>query len=115
MKRAKVLVEQYAAFEPLPGLKVDGELTLGENIGDLTGRRDRAPRVPGSMGTSITKAQLLATSSVLTSLDGQFVVRPRVQWWRASAGSSCARARINPAGLRPLPPGSRQRPPVAWR
>jgi putative endopeptidase len=37
MKRAQVLVEQYNQFEPLPGLKVNGELTLGENIGDLTG------------------------------------------------------------------------------
>ncbi len=37
MKRAKVLVDQFGAFEPLPGLKVNGELTLGENIGDLTG------------------------------------------------------------------------------
>ena len=37
MKRAKLLVEQYNQFEPLPGLHVNGELTLGENIGDLTG------------------------------------------------------------------------------
>ncbi len=37
MKRAKVLVDQFNGFEPLPGLKVNGELTLGENIGDLTG------------------------------------------------------------------------------
>ncbi len=37
MKRAKVLVEQYNQFEPLPGLKVNGELTLGENLADLTG------------------------------------------------------------------------------
>ena len=36
-KRAKVLVEQYSTIEPLPGLNVNGELTLGENIGDLTG------------------------------------------------------------------------------
>jgi putative endopeptidase len=36
-KRAKVLVEQFNEFEPLPGLKVNGELTLGENIADLTG------------------------------------------------------------------------------
>jgi predicted metalloendopeptidase len=36
-KRAQMLVEQYNRFEPLPGLKVNGELTLGENIGDLTG------------------------------------------------------------------------------
>jgi predicted metalloendopeptidase len=37
LKRAKLLVEQYNEFEPLPGLHVNGELTLGENIGDLTG------------------------------------------------------------------------------
>ncbi len=37
MKRARLLVEQYNAFEPLPGLHVNGELTLGENLGDLTG------------------------------------------------------------------------------
>jgi predicted metalloendopeptidase len=37
MKRAKVLVDQFNEFEPLPGLKVNGELTLGENIADLTG------------------------------------------------------------------------------
>jgi predicted metalloendopeptidase len=37
MKRAKGLVEQFNEFEPLPGLRVNGELTLGENIGDLTG------------------------------------------------------------------------------
>ena len=37
MRRAKGLVAQYSALEALPGLKVNGELTLGENIGDLTG------------------------------------------------------------------------------
>jgi len=31
------LVEQYNAFEPLPGMNINGELTLGENIGDLGG------------------------------------------------------------------------------
>jgi putative endopeptidase len=34
---AERLADQYAAFEPLPGLKVNGRLTLGENIGDLGG------------------------------------------------------------------------------
>jgi endothelin-converting enzyme len=37
MRRAKVVVDQYNQFEPLPGLKVNGELTLGENLADLTG------------------------------------------------------------------------------
>jgi putative endopeptidase len=31
------LVGQYAAYEALPGTKVNGELTLGENIADLAG------------------------------------------------------------------------------
>jgi predicted metalloendopeptidase len=35
--RAQALVEQYSAFKPLPDLNVNGQLTLGENIGDLTG------------------------------------------------------------------------------
>ncbi len=36
-ERTNMLVEQYNAFEPLPGLFVNGKLTLGENIGDLGG------------------------------------------------------------------------------
>lgn len=34
---SKKLVSQYDAYEPLPGQKVNGEFTLGENIGDLAG------------------------------------------------------------------------------
>jgi predicted metalloendopeptidase len=36
-QRTARLVAQFGAYEVLPGLKVNGELTLGENIGDLTG------------------------------------------------------------------------------
>jgi predicted metalloendopeptidase len=36
-KRAGALVEQFNAYTPLPGLHVNGQLTLGENIGDLAG------------------------------------------------------------------------------
>ena len=38
-KRTGKLIAQYSAFEPvqLPGEKVSGELTIGENIGDLGG------------------------------------------------------------------------------
>lgn len=36
-KRTKALVEQYNSFQALPGLNVNGDFTLGENIGDLGG------------------------------------------------------------------------------
>ncbi len=36
-RRAKGLVDQYNSFEPIKGNFVNGELTLGENIGDLGG------------------------------------------------------------------------------
>jgi endothelin-converting enzyme/putative endopeptidase len=35
--RAKQLVEQYNGYEPIPGVHIKGELTLGENLGDLGG------------------------------------------------------------------------------
>lgn len=35
--RTQMLVEQYNQYEPLEGTKVNGQLTLGENIGDLGG------------------------------------------------------------------------------
>ncbi|MBZ0269053.1 hypothetical protein K8I85_12915 [bacterium] len=35
--RADALVEQYNGYSPIPGMYVNGELTLGENIGDLGG------------------------------------------------------------------------------
>ncbi len=36
-QRTATLVAQYNEFEPLPGMNVNGELALGENIGDLGG------------------------------------------------------------------------------
>jgi putative endopeptidase len=35
--RANILGAQYSKFEPLPSVKVNGELTMGENIADLGG------------------------------------------------------------------------------
>ncbi len=35
--RAKKLIDQFNAYEALPGLHVNGELTIGENIADLGG------------------------------------------------------------------------------
>jgi endothelin-converting enzyme/putative endopeptidase len=36
-KRTAVLVDQFSQYEPIPGTKINGKLTLGENIGDLGG------------------------------------------------------------------------------
>ena len=36
-ERAKKLGAQYSSYEPLPGVHVNGELTMGENIADLGG------------------------------------------------------------------------------
>jgi putative endopeptidase len=36
-KRADLLVKQFDAFEPLPGFRINGKATLGENIADLGG------------------------------------------------------------------------------
>ncbi len=36
-ERAKAFAAQYSQYEPLPGEFINGELSLGENIGDLTG------------------------------------------------------------------------------
>jgi putative endopeptidase len=37
MARAGRLVQQYNAYSPISGMNINGELTLGENIGDLSG------------------------------------------------------------------------------
>ena len=34
---AQALVKQYDAYEPIPGVHIKGQLTLGENLGDLGG------------------------------------------------------------------------------
>ena len=36
-RRTQRLVKQYDRYSPLPGLHLNGELTLGENLGDLGG------------------------------------------------------------------------------
>ena len=36
-KRADMLVQQYGSYAPMEGMTINGELTLGENIGDLGG------------------------------------------------------------------------------
>ncbi len=35
--RTKALADQFDTYEPLPGIHINGQLTLGENIADLAG------------------------------------------------------------------------------
>lgn len=58
-KRSKMLVTQYSEFEPLPKSKVNGELTLGENIGDL-----------GGISVAYTAYQLSLNGQAPAVLDG---------------------------------------------
>ena len=36
-RRTQCLVDQYSSYEPVPGVHLDGALTLGENVADLGG------------------------------------------------------------------------------
>jgi putative endopeptidase len=36
-ERATKLGAQYESYNPLPGMKINGRQTMGENIGDLSG------------------------------------------------------------------------------
>jgi putative endopeptidase len=66
-KRAECVVDLYNEFEPLPGLHVKGDLTLGENIADLGGiklasRAYEAWKAKGNQDTTyagFTSEQLL--------------------------------------------------------
>jgi predicted metalloendopeptidase len=52
--RTACVIEQYSGYEPLPGIKVNGQITVGENIADIGGvklafaayRKARAGQVP---------------------------------------------------------------------
>ncbi len=39
VRESEKLVEQFNGYEPLPGVHINGQLTLGENIADLAGLR----------------------------------------------------------------------------
>lgn len=51
-QRTKVLVEQYAGYEPEPGHPINGELTLGENIADVSGLAVALRAYRNSLGES---------------------------------------------------------------
>jgi putative endopeptidase len=102
--RAQKLVDYVSQFEPLPGLPLNGALTLGENMGDLTGllMAHRAYRI--SLGD--------ADAPVIDGLTGdQRFFAGWAQVWRAKYRDEALRQQIltgphSPAHLRatlPLP------------
>ncbi|MEV0945248.1 M13 family metallopeptidase [Rhodococcus sp. NPDC049939] len=88
-KRTKALIEQYDQFEPkaLPGHSVNGEFTIGENIGDL-----------GGLSIAIVAYQIATEGSEPPVLDGltglQRVFFGWAQVWRTKARDAEALRRL---------------------
>lgn len=87
-KRTYALVEQYDAFEALPGLNVNGEFTLGENIGDL-----------GGLGIAIKAYKIALNGKDSPVMDG-FTGEQRIfigyaQSWRNKIRNEALRVQIN--------------------
>ncbi|BAH53425.1 M13 family metallopeptidase [Rhodococcus opacus] len=88
-KRTKALIEQYNAFEPkaLPGHTVNGEFTIGENIGDL-----------GGLSIAIAAYRIATNGSEPEVLDGlsgiQRVFFGWAQVWRTKARDAEALRRL---------------------
>ena len=85
--RADVLGAQYSKFEPLPGVKVNGELTMGENIADLGGLTlalDAYPRI--AQGATGTRARRVHRGSAGVSWLGASLARQGFRRLRAQTG-----------------------------
>jgi putative endopeptidase len=86
-QRTEKLVEQYSAFQPLEDLSVNGEFTLGENIGDL-----------GGLSIALKAYQLSLESEEAPVLDGYTgVQRVFIGWaqgWRGIQREEALRTQI---------------------
>ncbi|HEY6098705.1 MAG TPA: M13 family metallopeptidase [Anaeromyxobacter sp.] len=49
-RRARCVADQFSQYEPLPGVKLNGQLTLGENIADLGGLKLAHAAMQGAGG-----------------------------------------------------------------
>ena len=87
-KRTGALVAQYDEFEVLPGLNVNGEFTLGENIGDL-----------GGLSIALRAYKMSLKGKEAPVLDG-FTGEQRVfigyaQAWRGKSRKEALRVQVN--------------------
>ncbi len=109
-KRADKVVELYNSLEPIPGLHVNGRLTLGENIADLGGV---------SIAFEALQRRLEKEPSLRKNIDG-FTPEQRffLSWsqiWRANTREQEIRRRVSidphaPANFRgSVPPGNHEK------
>ncbi|QBA64820.1 M13 family metallopeptidase [Muriicola soli] len=87
-KRTGALVEQYNSYEVLPDLNINGEFTLGENIGDL-----------GGLSIALKAYKMSLDGAEAPVMDG-FTGEQRVfigyaQAWRSKARDEAIRVQIN--------------------
>src|SRR5690606_1984439 len=81
------LVEQYDAYEPLPGLHINGEQTLGENIADLAGLEVAHDAYVASLGGK--------PAPVMEGLSGdQRFFLAYAQAWRSKTRDEALRAQV---------------------
>ena len=83
-----MLVSQYDQYEPIPGVKVKGELTLGENIGDVGG-------LEAAYGAYQKYQQKHGKAPVIGGLTGdQRFFLAFAQAWRSKLREGALRARL---------------------
>jgi putative endopeptidase len=105
-QRTRSLVQQYAAYAPVPGFHVNGELTLGENIADNSGMAIAYKAYRLSLGGQ--------PAPVIDGLTGeQRFYMGWAQVWRAKTRDDDAIVRIksdphSPASIRGLVPERNQ-------
>ncbi|MDQ6861720.1 MAG: M13 family metallopeptidase [Verrucomicrobiota bacterium] len=85
--RAAVLGAQYSQYEPLPGAKVNGQLTMGENIADLGGVTIALDAYRASLGNN--------PAPVIDGLTGdQRVLLGWAQAWRGKLRDDAIRKQV---------------------
>jgi len=86
--RTAALAAQYDAFEPVPGVHINGKLTLGENIGDLGG-------IEAAYAAYQKYQAKHGKSKVIGGLTGdQRFFLAFAQAWRAKIRDDAARAQV---------------------
>jgi putative endopeptidase len=93
-EQGQALVAQYNAYEPLPGLHINGEQTLGENIADVAGLTAALEAYHASLGGK--------PAPVIAGMTGdQRFFLAFAQSWRAKTRDKALRQQITTDGHAP--------------